>query len=675
MPIVESKWDRLISYLIGTLLFFLPLVFSPLTYISFEPLKLALLRILSLLIAVAIILKYASGERIVTARPRLALPIVLFSLLLVLSTAFSLNLHTSLWGELYRYEGLVTNLNYFFLFFVGFTFVRSEERIRGLLKVWLLSATLIAGYGLLQHFGVDFLPWDTSSMDVSRSFSTLGNASFLGAYLALTIPLALALAALTKSVPGERGKRTWFFALLASLVLTTALVFTYSRAALGSFSVAVAVTSLLLILSDKKNRRLYLLLGASLFVVVALIAGVSALGTGKSLFGNWRLTTGGSTATRLLLWKASIDAIKERPFLGFGPDSFKLVFPSFRPEIWFAAVREIASPDKVHNETLQTTVGVGLPGLVAYLWLIIGYFALTARALLRSSNNRRKLLLAGFFAGTLAYFFQMQMSFSIISVSPLFWLVLGITESQYLSEQHSSHKKTGRRKTKTALLRAVYLVVFAVVASGVVLSLRPVGAEVFTRRAFVSRGSGLWQDTALNLERAVALNANEDSYHLRLGEAYLEAWKSGDEAGKEKALEAFLRAQSLNPWNEKVLFYLGDYYRLRGKVAGEYWYQKAIDSFSRLTALDRNNSEAYARLGLVYAEKGEYARAIGAWEKGLKLNPGQTSLFYNMARAYELEGKFPEAVTYYQKVLRVEPNNTYAYQSLVRLKGKTGRRE
>jgi putative inorganic carbon (HCO3(-)) transporter len=673
MPIVESKWDRLISYLIGTLLFFLPLVFSPLTYISFEPLKLALLRILSVLIAAAIILKYANGEPIYTARSRLALPIVSFSLLLVLSTAFSLNLHTSVWGELYRYEGLVTNLNYFFLFFVGFTFVRSEERIRGLLRIWLLSATLIAVYGLLQHFGVEFFPWDTSSMDVSRSFSTLGNASFLGAYLALTIPLGLALAALTKDAPGKKGRGTWFLPLLASLVLIAALVFTYSRSAIGGFFVAVVVTSMLLIFSDKKNRRLYLIWAASLFVVIVLIAGLSALGTGKSMFGNWRLTSGGSVSTRILLWKGAIDAIKERPLLGSGPDSFKLVFPSFRPETWFAAVREIASPDKAHNESLQTAVGSGLLGLVAYLWLIIGYFVLTVRALLRSSNRRRKIVLAAFFAGTLAYFFQMQMSFSVISVSPLFWLALGITESQYLSEQRSPLKKTGRRKT--SLSRAAYLVAFAMVAFGVVLSLRPVAAEVFTRRAFVSRGSGLWRDTALNLERAVALNANEDSYHLRLGEAYLEIWKSGDEEGKERALEAFLRAKSLNPWNEKIHFYLGDYYRLRGKVAGEYWYEKAIESFARLTALDSNNSDAYARLGLVYAEMGQYPRAIGAWEKGLKLNPGQTSLFYNMARAYELAGKFPEAVTYYQKVLRVEPNNTYAYQSLARLKGKTGSRE
>lgn len=669
MPKAESKWDRLIFYVIATLVFVLPLAFTPSTYISFEPVKLAVLRILSVLLIAAIILKRASGEPMRIEHSRLTLPIVFLSLLLIISTAFSLNLHTSLWGELYRYEGLVTSLNYFFLFYVGLNFLRSEERVKALLKIWLLAATLVGAYGLLQHFGIDFLPWDTASMDVSRSFSTFGNAVFLGAYLVLTIPLALALAFSMRSSSARERSLTWLLPLLVSLFLVIVLVFTYSRGAVVSFLVAVVATAAVLYFSDKRNLRAYATLALVLFLAAALALGLSSYIEGKSPLASLRIGTGGSIDTRILLWQASIEAIRERPLLGYGPDSFKLVFPSFRPQRWFSAVREVATPDKAHNEPLQTAVGGGLFGLMAYLWVMITYFARNVKMVITSKVIRQRVLFAGFFAATLAYFLQLQSGFSIISVSPLFWLTLGFAESLGISERVETLKISPHRP-KRVFLWAGYMAAVILVGSSVLMSLRPLMAEVLIRRAYVSRNAGLWSETARHLEKAVALNSREDTYYLRLGEAYLAGWKSGDSESKEKALAAFLKAWSLNPWNEKVHFYLGDYYRLRGKVDGISWYEKAEDSFQRLTVLDPYNPYAYANLGLVYADAGRYGEAIRAWKKGIKLDPRQTSLFYNMARAYELQGKYRQAVIYYQKVLSVEPNNTFAHQSVRRLKGK-----
>jgi O-antigen ligase len=74
---------------------------------------------------------------------------------------------------------------------------------------------------------------------------------------------------------------------------------------------------------------------------------------------------GGSFATRLLIWRGAIDMIGHNPVVGTGIGTFVYGFPRYRPEGLNGLV------NFAHNDYLETACDMGIPALIAMLWLII----------------------------------------------------------------------------------------------------------------------------------------------------------------------------------------------------------------------------------------------------------------------------------------------------------------
>ena len=67
-----------------------------------------------------------------------------------------------------------------------------------------------------------------------------------------------------------------------------------------------------------------------------------------------------------------------RPLVGYGPESMYVAYNSFYPPLLGHYESRTASPDRSHNETMDSLVITGLLGFVAYLWLFgsVFYFGL-----------------------------------------------------------------------------------------------------------------------------------------------------------------------------------------------------------------------------------------------------------------------------------------------------------
>jgi len=63
-----------------------------------------------------------------------------------------------------------------------------------------------------------------------------------------------------------------------------------------------------------------------------------------------------------------------RPLVGYGPESMYVAYNSFYPPLLGHYESRTASPDRSHNETMDSLVITGLLGFVAYLWLFGGVF-------------------------------------------------------------------------------------------------------------------------------------------------------------------------------------------------------------------------------------------------------------------------------------------------------------
>lgn len=199
-----------------------PLFFNIYSSRVFEPDKITLLRSIALAMAVAWLILRAerlrtrgmnkpgfSPSRSLAEKPGLSLssrlktwaqrlsgknPLTLPALLLigafVLSTLASVSPTVSFFGSYQRLQGFYTTLAYLVIFFMAASHIRTRQQIERALSVTLLAGFVVAFYGIIQHSFLDPLPWVGDV--TTRVASNLGNSIFIGAYLILTIPLAIA---------------------------------------------------------------------------------------------------------------------------------------------------------------------------------------------------------------------------------------------------------------------------------------------------------------------------------------------------------------------------------------------------------------------------------------------------------------------------------------------------
>ncbi len=125
---------------------------------------------------------------------------------------------------------------------------------------------------------------------------------------------------------------------------------------------------------------------------------------------------------RGILWKLGIRFIRETPFFGTGPDTYAARVLPYQYEQAFASLREPGDPTKyfVHNDFLQVAVCLGLGGLAIYsAWIL----SMAVRLLKRAAENPLLLIFGGAMVGYLGHAF---FSYSIVLVTPIFWVLAGL---------------------------------------------------------------------------------------------------------------------------------------------------------------------------------------------------------------------------------------------------------
>ncbi len=213
-----------------------PLFFNIYSQRVFEPDKLSILRSIALVMSAAWLLRVAEDARAgrERAEPRVSLrqrvfktPMVLPTLLLVvvylLSTATSVDWKVSLMGSYQRLQGTYTTLSYIVIFFLMLGALRTNRQLNRLITLPVLVSFPIAMYGLIQHFGLDPLPWGGDV--TTRVASNMGNAIFVAAFLILTVPLTLSrLFENWRRAVGPFDSRDAILGVVAFLLLAAALL-------------------------------------------------------------------------------------------------------------------------------------------------------------------------------------------------------------------------------------------------------------------------------------------------------------------------------------------------------------------------------------------------------------------------------------------------------------------
>ena len=427
-----------------------PLLFNVYSSRVFEPDKLTTLRTVAVIMAAVWLVKYAeervSGrhEMELTWRTPLVFPTLFMVLVYLLSTVLSVTPWVSLLGSYQRLQGTYTTLSYVVVFFIILQGLRTRAQLDRLITVVIVNSLPIALYGLVQRNRLDPLPWGG---DVTRRVaSNMGNPIFVAAYLIMVFPLIVGrIAESFKAILTEEEadwadvSRAAGYIFIAAVDLI-AIWYAQSRGPLLGLIAASYFLFLLLALSSRAKWGAVSVL--AIITVITVVVGFLVVvnipgGPLQSLQrAPWLGRLGevfdfehGSGKVRALIWEGMIDLILPhepirypdghpdllnalRPVVGYGPESIYVAYNRFYPPLLGHYESRTASPDRSHNETLDSLAITGLMGLVAYLWIFISAFYYGFKWLgLVESRERRNLLfglIAGLSAASFAFFWWWQ---------------------------------------------------------------------------------------------------------------------------------------------------------------------------------------------------------------------------------------------------------------------------
>lgn len=554
--------------------------------------------------------------------------ILAFVIWVAISTATSVHWPTALLGKPSRYEGLLTFVNYAVLYFLVLQLADRSSRVRSLARSLFWSSVVVAVFGLLQYLGVQHPGWVPLGFEPNRAFSTYGNPNFLGGFLIFSVTVALGLALLER-------RRVWRLLYWAGFGLNgLALIATFTRGAwIGGFVSLVLLSVIAWRQRPAMQRIDWIPAGASLAVGLGII--IRSLSSSSEVLnfarriGSIFQFSSGSGQSRMEIWRSAFAAIADRPILGSGPDTFRLVFHRFKTAEYVRIKGGSSGADNAHNYLLHLASGVGFPGLLLFAAVFVWAAVRSFTTIFKRSDDPFRLMLGAFWAASAGYLIHLFFGLSLPGTSFLVWTALAIV---LVPTARSIGVKVARWGTVAGV--AVIVIVAAGVAyQGVVLA-----ADHSYSKSQTASLAGEQTQEAL---RATELNPLNADYRQGLGLAYLAEMRAYLQAGAE----AQQKGEDTTPYEKQVV---------RSFLDAKSALEKAID----FTPPEYDN---YVILASLYNLAGEamdadlYQDAIQVAERGLQIMPLGTSIRVQLAHSLVATGRMPEAVEALEYCVQIDP--------------------
>jgi len=519
-----------------------------------------------------------------------------------------------------------------------------------------LSANIdMAVYRGVELVSIDPVIWGTLPFEPNRAFSTFGNPDLLGGYLIFPWAITLALALSEK----HRLWRSlyWLSALLLAFVgITTyvrgawigavvslgVLVFAYMRARSG--------TEMRLTRTDRTYITGAAIAGAAVMVASSLRPDPvrNVLTRVISIFQFDQ----GSALTRSQIWEAAAAAVAERPLTGWGADTFRLLFPMFKPAEYVQTAGYLSVADNVHNYPLQLASGIGIPGAVLLYGLIAVALILAARHALAKGTGRSNLLLAGFWAAVLGYVFYLLFGLSVTGSTIMMWVSMGV-----LLGPSCNSREIAVVPWRTA---------GAVAVLGLVLLASVLNVRYIVADTHYIRGRQLTQgiERVKAIERAIELNPYNDMYRIELGSAwtdmfgdtvdqYVQARRDGtlttdlqdDTVSRyERAVGAFEDAIAFVPLEYDTYVFLANLHNQAAVYLDPAYASDGEDTARRAVAVEEYGPAARLQLARALMLQGKTAEAAGELEFALSLDSNYMGASLMLADAYRQLGQLDDSL-------------------------------
>lgn len=652
----ENISDRIAFYCVAAVMGLMPVLFYPGFIDAFNLPKAVMLRTL-VAFALATLAVAAFGRKYMTVNSRVVwFPAVICFGAVAASCIFSINPFHSFWGQhMFHIDGMLDVAGFMALFVLCAGFL-SDRSLRILPRMTVAGSIPVVIYGLAQAAVNDPVAWQTAAG--ARIWASLGNANFLAGYLILTSTLAVGFWF------NEKGF-TRLLAAFAACGGLACLLLSASRSGFIGLTVAVAVFCALLL---QGRRRLITVLLVLLLAAGSLVAAVmmNARNTGDiepisrnatplHRFAQRIDLSDPSMKARLSYAAAAWRMFSERPVLGFGPDTFTLVWRRYMSVADAASTgNRLANPAYAHSEFLNVLATGGIVGASAYGIFWLGLLTAGFRAVAKAAHehDRHARILAAITAGCAGILAANQFSFHSPASAALVW---GYAAVLVRARGKGLDKNITFGQAPSLLLALVMIVLSAAFTLQASASWR---AESHFPKGLQYEAKGMYDQAIAEYRMAVNINAAEQTYYQNLAKAYLtRAEKTASVPLRDKdissAIELYRQHLKLVPQDALSWNGLGIAFLQSGSAAV---IPAAQEAFRHAIVEAPAFLEPHINLGTIAFGEGKADEAFGWYEKARLIEPREPLIYFNMGNMYAQKGNMDKAMKCWYDALDVEPS-------------------
>jgi O-antigen ligase len=641
------------NFLYCLLFFVTPLLYSPFNFELFEVPKMYFVYSLTLAIITLHLYGWIKSRHPLFRPTPLTIPLLLFLSCQIISTLFSIDIQTSLFGYYSRLNGgLISTVCFVLLYFVSSVHLSNNLQSR-IINYSLFSGLLVSLYGIAQHFGIDQTYW---VQDVqSRVFSTFGQPNWLAAYLCLLLPFAI-----SKFLNSKTFSR---FTVHSSLVTIFYICLLFTKSKTGIIT-ALVCFGLYLILHFLQNKRKNILILSSYLLVLVSFSLVinnplkdlvfpSKIESRITDHGSQNINITPSQDIRKIVWQGALDLWRQHPLFGTGVETFAYSYYWVRPPSHNLTSEWDFLYNKAHNEYLNFAATTGTFGLLSYLILIFSVLYL----FFKSQFTDHVLPITISF---LSILIANLTGFSIVITSLYFFLLPALTITPNRWSNLPNHNNPA--KTKFFLILLILPIFLLLQIFKLFL------ADICYAKASQFDSKNQLQPALTQIILALKLSPNQPEYLISAGSITAKLAISSANIDFKKhyshqSLQFTQLALAISPANTNFWKQSAQNYYYLSSLDPK-MLNSSINSLEQVVKLAPTDAKSFYLLGYFNELNKNEEAATKYYHQAITLKSNYDHALFALGKIYFNQKKYSEAKDLFTQILLYAPTNTDAKQYL-----------
>lgn len=661
--------EVMIAFLFNFLSFTAPFLFFPQSSELFEFNKMIFIYMMTTIIFGFWLIDCIIQKKLILKKHFLSLLVLLFLISQTISTIFSIDPITSLFGYPSRLNGGLISIICFSILFWIFVSRMDKDKTIKFINTSLISLFLVSIWGILEHFnigisclilgrGIEANCWVQDV--VHRIFATLGQPNWLASFIVALIPLSWSFI-----LENKKQKNKY---LLLNAVLVSAHIFTKSRSGILAFAISFLI---FFIFSFKSKSRDLAKIAISIFALGIIFGtpwtkGIESQITQKPIEvaeeeNTKTLDLGGTESgiLRQIVWRGAFEIFKHNPIIGTGVETFAYSYYSFRPVEHNLTSEWDFLYNKAHNEFLNIAANTGIFGLATYSIFILAVIITTFKKSLLGSHYHLGIL-SGFIALNITNFF----GFSVSITNLWFFLLPAISISL---QNKSITLKSTKNKNSPIISKIIIYSIFGIIAYTCFL------ISTYWYSDYLYANSQTLQNnlekSEIQIKKAISYFPFNPNYHDHLAYIYAQkALETKDPNYAKLAHQQIILVKSLSPKNVSLIKSGSNIYMDLSEIDANFLI-KNVETLQSLITLAPTDPSIYHRMGISLASLSQTDSAIQFLDYAIYLKPNYKNARLLRALLLKQLGKKELALADYEYVFEfISPDDSEVIKAIEEIK-------